>query len=84
MPDVLVPLGKNEWTSYKKLYAAYLLYCKAVGWEAIIPRKCLGVLLAENFCRKTNNELVFGCVLRPGVFIDSTNGVEVEEVPYIG
>ncbi len=84
MPDVLIPRGKNEWTSYKKLYAAYLLYCKAVGWEPIIPYKGLGVLLGENFCRKTKNELMFGCVMRSGVFIDSSNGVVVEEVPHVG
>jgi hypothetical protein len=79
MQDVLMPRAKHEFTSYDKIYSAYLLYCKAVGWVPAIPRTALGILLRENFIRTSVNVVRFGCVIRQGIFVNDDEG-EVTEV----
>jgi serine acetyltransferase len=79
MADVLVPRGRIKFIRFTKIYAAYEMYCKAVGWEPIMSRTVLGTLLTENFNKQTSIQVVYGCDIRPGVFLDTDGGVIVEE-----
>lgn len=68
--DCLIPRARNHWTTYKKIWNVYEQYCKALGQLPAIPRKCLGLLLTENFVRRSAyGETQYGLVVRPDLFV---------------
>jgi hypothetical protein len=79
MTDALIPRARHEWTSYKKIYATYETYCKAIGQDIMIPRKSLGILLAEHFCRRVRGDVQFALIVRDDLFVREANEVVIQE-----
>jgi hypothetical protein len=79
MVDVLLPRADIEWTKHTKIWAAYELYCAAVGQPKELGNRQLSALLRENFCWKTAHDgVMFGLRLKD-VFVKIDEEVKINE-----
>ena len=75
--DALIPTANIHWTSYRTIYNAYKLYCRALGIPALISDQRLGILLKENFMFRSKPLHQFGCVIRKDLFIKEEDEIKI-------
>jgi hypothetical protein len=78
--DALIPTARNQWTSAAAILEAFDLYCTALGIPNRMTPKKLGTLLRENFVMTHRTTNLYGCIIRPGLFVREADVVRISEV----
>jgi hypothetical protein len=77
--DALIPTAKNRWTSSNTIFEAYNMYCRALGIPNFMTIKKLGTLLRENFVKRHQRVIYYGCVIREDLFVREDDVIKIKQ-----